>query len=279
MKPVRVAFGAPSGVLALLFLAPCLEGRLHGLLRVAGVDGRASRARGLLLLHLFRQQSLLLWNEPSKRGEETTIQRKEVSVKKLYTSRMSSRFSRRTRADMELVLLTPGATNGPNTFYYMLRGGSAFGNITFLRPGDQAGEYVKTLGHYHPYDFDETYKVIQGEGVMLLQKRKEVDGVPQDDRIEEFRVVHLRAGDSIALPLRFGHVLVNVGSGFLITKDNSPSDPKTTRVRPHADYEPIKRMHGMAYYLVKQNGKPVLRKNPSYKEVGHTDLGGLPVIA
>ena len=109
------------------------------------------------------------------------------------------------------------------------------------------GEYIKTLGHYHPYEFDETYKVLFGEGIMLLQKRKEINGIPQDDVLEEFRVIRLRRGDSLTLPLHFGHVLVNVGQGFLVTKDDSPSDPKTTRIHPHAEYEPIVRMRGMAY--------------------------------
>ena len=81
------------------------------------------------------------------------------------------RLSVRTKKDMEGVLLSP-TTPGPEVFYYMLRGGKEMGNITILEPGRSGGEYIKTLGHYHPYDFSENYRVLEGEGLMLLQKRK-----------------------------------------------------------------------------------------------------------
>jgi len=46
----------------------------------------------------------------------------------------------------------------------------------------------------------------------------------------------------------------------------------------HADYEPVKRMRGFAYYVVESGGKPALKKNPKYKEIKKENLGGLPVI-
>lgn len=192
---------------------------------------------------------------------------------------MENKLSMRTHADMEPVLMD-AAAGGPGTFYYMLRGGKELGNVTILEPGNAGSEYIKTLGHYHPYDFLETYHVIEGSGIMLLQKRKiGEDGIPMNDCVEAFRVVHLAAGDALELPLHFGHVLVNVGSGFLITKDDSPSDAATVAVKPHADYAPITAMHGLAYYLVVRNGNPALRKNPHYKEYGVLESAGIPVIA
>jgi glucose-6-phosphate isomerase, archaeal len=190
------------------------------------------------------------------------------------------KFSARTRGDMAPVLFDPDATDGPDDFYYMLRGGASVGNITILEPGTAGGEYVKTLGHYHPYDFSETYEVLDGEALMLLQKRKVNDeGTALSDCIEEFKVVRLKRGDVFELPLHFGHVLVNIGKGFLVTKDNSPSDPETTAARPHADYEPVKEMHGLAYFCIESGQGPALRKNPLYKEVAVTDFSGLPVIS
>lgn len=188
---------------------------------------------------------------------------------------MLDKFSVRLHEHMKPVLLAPGAP-APEHFYYMLRGGSDVGNITILEPGMAGEEYIKTLGHYHAYDFTETYRVLDGEALMLLQKRK-VDSAGNVivNEIEEFKVVRLSAGDEIVLPLGFGHSLVNIGSTFLITRDDSPSDPEATAKRPHADYKPISDLHGLAFYVVNRGGKTVLVKNPNYSSIGITDFAGL----
>lgn len=175
----------------------------------------------------------------------------------------------RTKADMADVLLDPNA-EAPQTFYYMLRGGPEKGNITVWEPGRVGREYIKTLGHYHTSDFVETYHVLAGEGIAILQKR-----APSDDVIEDVRIIRLTVGDTLALEPGYGHALVNTGSGFLITMDNSPSNDPT---RPHADYGPITKMRGMAYYVVEQNGLPALVRNQHYTTIAREDLGGLPVI-
>ena len=188
---------------------------------------------------------------------------------------MLDKFSVRQHAHMKPVLLAPEAP-APENFYYMLRGGSEVGNITILESAMAGEEYIKTLGHYHAYDFTETYRVLDGEALMLLQKRK-VDsaGNPIANEIEEFKIVRLKSGDEIALPLGYGHSLVNIGSAFLITRDDSPSDPEAVAKRPHADYKPISEMHGMAFYVVNRGGEMQLVKNPNYISVGTTDFAGL----
>ena len=191
---------------------------------------------------------------------------------------MTDKLSVRTLGDMRPVLMSADVS-APDIFYYMLRGGVTLGNVTTLEPGQAGREYIKTLGHYHPYDFSETYRVLEGEALMLLQKRKMgADNLPIDDEIEEFKVIRLSAGDSLTLPLHFGHVLVNIGSTFLITRDDSPSDPASVALHPHADYEPIRKLGGAAFYCVNDNGLPALIKNPHYKHVSATDLAGLAVI-
>jgi hypothetical protein len=45
----------------------------------------------------------------------------------------------------------------------------------------------------------------------------------------------------------------------------------------HADYEPVRRMHGFAYYLVEHEGAPALVKNARYGEVKAVEAGGIPV--
>jgi glucose-6-phosphate isomerase len=192
---------------------------------------------------------------------------------------MPENLSIRTHAQMNAVLLDPNAP-APETFYFMLRGGVTVGNITILEPGRAGEEYIKTLGHYHAYEFNETYRVLDGEALMLLQKRKrDGEGKPLGNEIEDFKVVKLSAGSEITLPPDYGHVLVNIGKTFLITRDDSPSDPAATAVRPHADYAPISALRGLAFYCVERNGAPALVKNPNYTFIGTTDFAGLILVA
>ena len=76
---------------------------------------------------------------------------------------------------------------GPDVHYYMIRGGSDMRNVTVWEPGTVGGEYIKTYGHYHIGQLDETYWILLGEGVLLQQKLVEENGTPQADRVAEFR--------------------------------------------------------------------------------------------
>jgi len=40
----------------------------------------------------------------------------------------------------------------------------------------------------------------------------------------------------------------------------------------HADYKPIKKLKGFAYYVVEKKGKPVLVKNSNYKKIPHAKI-------
>ena len=180
----------------------------------------------------------------------------------------------RTHEEMRDVLKDPDAI-GPDVHYTMLRGGPEKGNITAWKPGLVGEEYIKTFGHYHTWDFAETYRITSGRGVALMQKRAVEDGKPIDDKLDDFLVINVEAGDLLEIPPGYGHILANTGEDALITTDNSPSNDPS---RPHADYEPIRRMHGFAYYLVCRDGSPALVKNPLYKEIAETDFAGIPVV-
>ncbi|MEN9561086.1 MAG: hypothetical protein RIQ56_359 [Candidatus Parcubacteria bacterium] len=188
-------------------------------------------------------------------------------------------YAARTHEMMKDVLLSPNEV-GPAIHYYMIRGGSKKRNITIWQTGKVGKEYIKTYGHYHVGNLDETYLIIQGEGVALLQKMVEENGKPVPDVIEEFRAIPVRAGDSVYMPPGHGHLVVNTGDTWLVTSDDSPVEgPDDSASMPgHADYESVKKMRGFAFYVVEENGKPALVKNPLYKEVRKTDLGGLSVI-
>ncbi len=179
-------------------------------------------------------------------------------------------FAERTHEAMKEVLQNPNVT-GPDVHYYMIRGGSDKQNITVWEPGIIGSEYIKTYGHYHVQDFDERYTVLSGEGIVILQTRSlDENGVPLDNSISSFRAVRVKAGESIDIPRRAGHLMLNTGETWLVTKDNSPvhfNDVDPVSHPSHADYEPFKKMRGAAYYVINKNGEPTLERNPLYVSV------------
>lgn len=179
----------------------------------------------------------------------------------------------RTHEEMKDVLMDPSAV-GPQNHYYMIRGGKDKTNITIWETGNIGGEFIKTYGHYHVGNIGETYWIITGEGIVLLQKRKicknKIDHKisPIDEEIETFIAIKVKAGDSIYMPSEIGHLVVNTGNKWLVTTDNSPLRPiDDARFPSHANYESIKRMHGFAYYVINDNGNPKLIKNINYKVI------------
>lgn len=177
-------------------------------------------------------------------------------------------FAAREHQKMEEVLMNPEAL-GPEIHYYMVRGGVDKKNITIWETGTVGGEYIKTYGHYHVGKLDETYWIIQGEGVVLLQKRKtQNNGEPINDELESCYAIQVKTGDSVFIPSGMGHLVVNIGDTWLVTADDSPvnfEELDPVSLPGHADYEAVKNMKGFGYYIVEEEGKPKAVKNKNYK--------------
>ena len=179
-------------------------------------------------------------------------------------------YASRTHTKMKEVLMAPEAS-GPEIHYYMIRGGATKKNITVWETGTVGNEYIKAYGHYHVDDIKETYTVLSGQGILLLQNRqKDAQGKFLDDKIESFQAIKVKAGDTVAIPPFSGHTMVNTGQTWLVTSDDSPfnvanvANGDSSSMPIHADYEPIKKVHGFAYYVTLKNGEPTLVKNPNY---------------
>jgi oxalate decarboxylase/phosphoglucose isomerase-like protein (cupin superfamily) len=190
---------------------------------------------------------------------------------------MIKSLAERGQDKMKEVLINPNV-EAPDIHYYMIRGGAEKTNITIWECGTigEEKEYIKTYGHYHVGDISETYSIIQGEGILLLQKRKiGDDGQPVDDEIEIFEAKKVKTGDKIFIKPEMGHLLVNTGKIWLVTSDDSPvypDDVDPIGLPGHADYKAIKKMRGFAYYVVEKNGVPTLVKNPKYKIVPEANI-------
>ena len=185
-------------------------------------------------------------------------------------------YAARSHEKMKEVLMNPEAS-GPAIHYYMIRGGENKRNVTVLDTGTVGGEYIKTYGHYHIGQLDETYWFMNGDGVVLQQKL--IDGT-EPDRVEEFRAIRVKAGDSAYMPPGYGHLIVNTGKIWMVMVDDSPVEGTgdSASMPGHADYALVQKMRGFAYYVVDKNGTPTLVPNPLYKEVRKKDFGGIPVV-
>lgn len=190
-------------------------------------------------------------------------------------------YAARSHEKMKEVLFDPSSP-GPSIHYYMIRGGSSMRNITVWEPGTIGGEYIKTYGHYHVGKLDETYWILHGEGVALLQKLcVDKEGVMIPDRVADFKAVRVKSGDKVYMPEGYGHLVANIGSTYFVTADDSPVDfeeKDPVSLPGHADYEMVKQMAGFAYYVLEHNGVPCLKKNPRYKEIQRADYGDIPVL-
>jgi glucose-6-phosphate isomerase len=187
---------------------------------------------------------------------------------------MEKPFAERTQEKMREVLMDQSA-DGPDVHYYMIRGGKEKLNITVMETGTVGGEYIKTYGHYHVFDFKETYKIIHGNGLVLLQiRKKDANGDFIDDEISSFQTIEVGPGSVVEIPSFAGHLLINTGKTWLVTSDDSVFDPAgdSSSMPKHADYEAVKKMRGFAYYVIEKDGKPSFIKNKRYKNVPEIEM-------
>ncbi len=126
-------------------------------------------------------------------------------------------------------------------------------DITVIPPRDLCGEYVKTLGHYHPenpegYGYPEVYEVMKGHAHYLLQAHD----------FSQVIVVDAFAGDLVMVPPGFGHVTINPTNDSVLQMANLVSS------RFQSDYREYVKFRGAAYYEM-TNGS--FLKNPLYPDI------------
>ena len=163
----------------------------------------------------------------------------------------------RTLESLKPTLMDSAAVS-PSEVYWVFSQISAqqFTNLTIITPGKIGAEFNKTFGHYHTAQVPETYRVVSGEGVLLLQKKAN-----DERRVNEVLLIRAHAGDEIVIPPEYGHSWSNIGGTPLILFDNWRSGHKPT------DYEIIGHLHGMAYYLTGSAENIVPVANSNYLEV------------
>ena len=190
------------------------------------------------------------------------------------TSADSLRFETTTRrvVDLSEVLQSPGELSANKILYYTLetlpvdpevrsvldRSSLIYGLV--LLPALTIGrEYVKTHGHYHPpvpggrHEFPEVYTQLYGKLLLLLQKRRESD----PDQLEDCAIAVMTPGYKITIPPGYAHVLINPTHEPALMAGLYGRNFKP-------DYAPVRSRHGLAYFVLDQDGSMQIQKNQNY---------------
>lgn len=160
------------------------------------------------------------------------------------------------------VLKNPDS-QGPDPIYWVFSEASQekWENITIWAPGKFDEEFSKTFGHYHGTPINETYKVIEGEGIMVLQKKYFEGDKWIPEKVDEVLLIKAKAGDEMVITPEYGHCWANIGNTPLITYDDWRSGHQPS------DYEDIKKLHGLAYYIIEEGGEIKALPNPNYQNL------------
>lgn len=153
---------------------------------------------------------------------------------------------------------------GPDPAYWVFSGSTEqkWENLTIIASGKYNNEFTKTFGHYHPKDAEvETYHLIEGEGILLMQKKSFEGEVQINDKVEKVYLIQAKSGDEIAIKPDWGHSWSNVGQVPLLSFDDWRFGHQPS------DYEIIEKMQGMAYYLVEEDGEVKAVPNPNYQDL------------
>lgn len=146
-------------------------------------------------------------------------------------------------------------------------------DLTFMLPNLAGIEYIKTYGHYNdissksPSGAMEIIEVAYGSGVIILQKPtvknpkgKTIEEIYNFAEIEEMYIIKVVKGDKLVVPPGFAYVVINTKSTLFAIGTLSAKDR-----RPICD--PLFKLHGAGYYLIRKNARQEIVKNPHYLKV------------
>ena len=168
----------------------------------------------------------------------------------------------RSLDDLRSVLLDPNS-QGPSPVYTVTPANTeGWVNQTTIEPGKLGEEFTKTFGHYHTVNPQpELYRVLSGNGVLILQKKHIKEGEWTPEKVDEVLIVKASAGDQLLINPEYGHSWTNAGSEPLVLLDN------WSYGHSDEDYVFIEKHKGMAYYIVDSNGQPQPVPNQNYKDL------------
>lgn len=128
-------------------------------------------------------------------------------------------------------------------------------DITVLQPGRVGDEYYKTHGHYHIGEGVEIYKVLSGDGIIIMQRPSF-----NFESVEAVRLVRMPVNQQIEIPSGWGHTLINLGDTPVVALNYEAPEIENL-------YAGYVKKRGAAYYVIEKMGKLELEPNKNYGEV------------
>ena len=117
-------------------------------------------------------------------------------------------------------------------------------------------EFMKTKGHVHIGNYGETYTVLEGEAIFLMQKTK-------DSIVEDVYAVYAKKGETAIIKGGYGHITINPSK----TQDLKTEDWSSINCK--SDYSLFEKLRGGCYYYILQSGSGQAEwvKNDNYKNI------------
>ncbi len=146
-------------------------------------------------------------------------------------------------------------------------------NLKVVLPGLVGDEYIKSIPHFHPVDnttgetFTEIHEIIQGEGIILLQKNEETR-----DLVNKVSAVEFKPGDQLFIRSGNGHTTINTGREPVIIGSLIKRSSET-------NFEPFMERRGCIYYLIRtEDGRSEFVFNPHYPKSVGLDILPAPAL-
>jgi glucose-6-phosphate isomerase len=141
--------------------------------------------------------------------------------------------------------------NSQKELYYMYRGvdekdGLRY-DVTVIPALFIGNEFNKTKGHEHSSMHMETYTVLEGEAIFLMQKGD----------VQDVYAIKAKKGESVILPKDYSHITINPSETETLKMSNWVSKECVS------DYKTINEKKGAAYFFTK-NG---WIKNNNYNNI------------
>lgn len=124
-------------------------------------------------------------------------------------------------------------------------------DITVIPAGTIGEEYIRTIGHIHAHiphtshRFTEIYRVIEGKGLFILQSEVE----------KQIKIIHIKKGDTVILPEKWGHSAVNIHNKKALILVNIFTTAATS------DYTFFKKTQGPALYPIHIKNNVTVQQN------------------
>ena len=137
-------------------------------------------------------------------------------------------------------------------------------DLFHIPPGLLGIEFIKTHIYYsapttEPDGISSIVEVLYGHLTIILQKNKPKCCSDPFPKIDEAYLVRLKQGERFVIPEGYYY-------NFLNTAESTVIFTRAYKKYNLANYDAIKKEHGLGYYCIRKNGREEIVQNPFYRD-------------